>query len=242
LRMIVIRHGLLGLIGVLGFGLVAPSAALAREDLSPGASGVVVGTEGRGLRLRNGPGVTHRVLAVLPDGAPVQVIGGPVSDGTDEWYQLRTDDGKSGWSIERHLRPATTSLTTPAPPPAPAATTQAAQPPLLSALSLPPGGEGGRTFLAKTTAYANGVGGVPRNARTASGTRTRWGVIAVDPKVVPLGSMLKIDGYDIVFTAEDTGRAIKGHTIDIWLPDSKEARAYGIKYRTVTVLREGSAR
>jgi 3D (Asp-Asp-Asp) domain-containing protein len=235
LRMIVIRHGLIGLIGVLGFPLVAPSAALAREDLSPGAGGVVVGTEGRGLRLRNGPGVTHRVLAVLPDGASVQVIGGPVSDGTDEWYQLRTDDGKSGWSIERHLRPATTS-------PTPAAATQAAQPPLLGALSLPAGGEGGRTFLAKTTAYANGVGGVPRNARTASGTPTRWGVIAVDPKVIPLGSTLKIDGYDIVFTAEDTGGAIKGHTIDIWLPDGKEARAYGTKYRTVTVLREGPAR
>jgi 3D (Asp-Asp-Asp) domain-containing protein len=103
--------------------------------------------------------------------------------------------------------------------------------------------EGQRTFLAKITAYADGIGGVPLGAKTYSGTRTRWGVVAVDPKVIPIGSWLLIDGYDgTTFVAEDVGGGIKGESIDIWLPDPKEARTYGTQYRRVTIIREGPGR
>ena len=92
-------------------------------------------------------------------------------------------------------------------------------------------------------AYADGTGGVPHGARTYSGTKTRWGVVAVDPKVIPIGSTLQIEGYEgVTFVAEDIGGAIKGESLDIWLPNSKDARAYGTQYRKVTVLREGAAR
>ena len=90
---------------------------------------------------------------------------------------------------------------------------------------------------------AMGIGGVPHGARTYSGTRTRWGVVAVDPKSIPIGSALLIEGYeDTIFIAEDVGGAIKGDALDIWLPDSKVARTYGTQYRRVTILREGPAR
>lgn len=54
-----------------------------------------------------------------------------------------------------------------------------------------------------------------------------WGTVAVDPKVIPLGTQLVIDGYDAVFTARDTGDEwVQGNHIDIFVPVShKEALA-----------------
>lgn len=54
-----------------------------------------------------------------------------------------------------------------------------------------------------------------------------WGTVAVDPKVIPLGTKLVIDGYDAVFTARDTGgNWVQGHHIDVYVPVShKEALA-----------------
>jgi 3D (Asp-Asp-Asp) domain-containing protein len=87
----------------------------------------------------------------------------------------------------------------------------------------------GRSFTARLSAYAHGT-------RTASGTPVRWGVVAVDPRVIPLGSRLMIDGFDSVFVAEDTGGGVRGNHIDIYFPDRAEAIRFGIQHRTVTVL------
>ena len=193
------------------------------STVQPGQSAVVTGTEGRGLRIRSGPAITHGIVTTANEGTTVQVIAGPVNDGTEDWYQLSigaatsTSQPKTGWGIGKYLTPSNA----------------------VRAMSI----EGRRTFLAKVTAYADGIGGVPMGARTFSGTRTRWGVVAVDPKVIPIGSALLIEGYDdTTFVAEDVGGAIKGETIDIWLPDPKEARTYGTQYRRVTIIREGPAR
>jgi 3D (Asp-Asp-Asp) domain-containing protein len=87
----------------------------------------------------------------------------------------------------------------------------------------------GRSFTARLTAYAHG-------SRTASGTPVRWGVVAVDPRVVPLGSRIRIDGFDNVFIAEDTGGGVRGNHVDIYFPDVSSAIRFGVQYRTVTVL------
>jgi len=160
--------------------------------------------------------MSHRIATTLNEGTTVKIVAGPTSDGDDDWYQLSTG-ATTGWGVGRYL--------------ASAAATSAS------------GGNGEpRVFLAKMTAYADGVGGVPKNAKTASGTPTRWGVVAVDPKIVPLGSTLTIEGYEGVFVAEDTGGGIKGPAIDLWLPNSGEARTYGTQYRRVTIVREGPRR
>lgn len=186
--------------------------------VQPGQSAVVTGTEGRGLRVRSGPAMSHGIVTTANEGTTVQVIAGPVSDGGDDWYQLSVSSSKTGWGIGTYLVPS-------------------------NAVRAMSNVEGRRTFLAKVTAYADGIGGVPLGAKTYSGTRTRWGVVAVDPKVVPIGSSLLIEGYDdTTFVAEDIGGGVKGESIDIWLPDPKEARTYGTQYRRVTVIREGPAR
>lgn len=55
---------------------------------------------------------------------------------------------------------------------------------------------------------------------TASGLPTGYGVVAVDPKVVPLGTRLYIPGYGVA-TAGDTGGNIKGHKIDLGFDNVK---------------------
>ncbi len=57
------------------------------------------------------------------------------------------------------------------------------------------------------------------NEWTATGMRQGKGVIAVDPKVIPLGSKLYIPGYGMA-VAGDTGGAIKGNIIDLGFPDA----------------------
>ena len=75
---------------------------------------------------------------------------------------------------------------------------------------------------------------------TASGKRAKWGTIAVDRKVIKLGSKLRIDGFpDTIFRAEDVGGAIKGNRIDVWFPSHKEALQFGVRKIIVEHVRNG---
>lgn len=74
---------------------------------------------------------------------------------------------------------------------------------------------------------------------THIGTQVRPGVIAVDPKVIPLGSKLYIefpDGNGMYGVAEDTGGAIKGNRIDIAMWTVAQAYDFGIQNVKVYVL------
>jgi 3D (Asp-Asp-Asp) domain-containing protein/septal ring factor EnvC (AmiA/AmiB activator) len=84
---------------------------------------------------------------------------------------------------------------------------------------------GGGTMTVVATGYA-------MNGRTATGAPTGWGVVAVDPSVIPLGTRMSIPGYGSGVAA-DTGGAIQGATIDLWFPTVAQARAWG--RRTVTI-------
>jgi len=73
---------------------------------------------------------------------------------------------------------------------------------------------------------------------TASGTKVGPGVVAVDPKVIPLGTKLYIESTDGtphygVASAEDTGGAIKGNKIDLFFETPQEVKKFG--RRTVKV-------
>lgn len=82
-----------------------------------------------------------------------------------------------------------------------------------------------RKLVVKAYSYTGG-------GRTAMGTKARVGEIAVDPKVIPLGSRVYIEGVGARI-AEDTGGNIKGNTIDIYMNSASECRKWGV--RTVTI-------
>ncbi|MFK9091690.1 LysM peptidoglycan-binding domain-containing protein [Bacillus salipaludis] len=60
-------------------------------------------------------------------------------------------------------------------------------------------------------------------------------VIAVDPSVIPLGSKVYVEGYGEAI-AGDTGGAIKGNRIDIFIPSEHDAINFGVKQVKVTIL------
>lgn len=72
--------------------------------------------------------------------------------------------------------------------------------------------------------------------RTALGVPVRRGVVAVDPKLIPLGTKLHVPGYGPGLAA-DVGHAIKGRIIDLWFPSTAKAREWGRRTVTITVYR-----
>lgn len=70
--------------------------------------------------------------------------------------------------------------------------------------------------------------------RTAMGHGVRSGIIAADPRVLPLGSRISLGGgHSGTFLVSDTGGRIKGKKLDIWMASCAEARRFG--RRTVSV-------
>lgn len=70
---------------------------------------------------------------------------------------------------------------------------------------------------------------------TRSGMPVKPGVVAVDPRVIPLGSRLYVEGYGFA-QAADTGSAIKGNRIDLYYSTHAESQKYGVKRIKVYVL------
>jgi len=98
---------------------------------------------------------------------------------------------------------------TPTPPPAP-----------------PPAGSG-RTITVEATGYS-------LQGTTATGVPVGWGVVAVDPAVIPLGTRMTIPGYG-EGVAADTGSAVRGRIIDLWFPTTAQALAWGRRTVTITL-------
>ena len=81
----------------------------------------------------------------------------------------------------------------------------------------------GPSIAAATTAQVYVTGYVDRGY-TASGVYTHPGTCAVDPRVIPLGTYITIDGLGTCH-AEDTGSAVIGYHVDIWVPTTAQAYA-----------------
>ena len=100
----------------------------------------------------------------------------------------------------------------------------------------PNGKNAKRVIVMQATAYDPTAG-----SKTAMGTRARVGAVAVDPRVIPLGSKLYIESMDGFAsygyaTAEDTGGAIKGNRIDLFYNSNAEANRFGRRNVKVYVL------
>jgi len=101
--------------------------------------------------------------------------------------------------------------------------------PAILAVSQPPEASRGgtpdlwaREVVMRATAYS------PTGDRTATGTIPEVGTIAVDPRVIPLGTRLYVQGYGYG-TALDTGGAIKGNRVDVFFDTEREADDWGVR-------------
>jgi 3D (Asp-Asp-Asp) domain-containing protein len=85
----------------------------------------------------------------------------------------------------------------------------------------------GKTIMVSSTGYS-------LSGRTATGMPAGWGVVAVDPSLIPLGTRLTIPGYGEAVAA-DTGGAVRGSAIDLWFPTHAQALAWGRRTVTITL-------
>jgi 3D (Asp-Asp-Asp) domain-containing protein len=87
--------------------------------------------------------------------------------------------------------------------------------------------DGARTLTVTSTGYS-----LP--GRTSTGLPVGFGIVAVDPAVIPLGTRITIPGYG-EGVAGDTGGAVQGMTIDLWFPTLAQALAWGRRTVTITL-------
>jgi 3D (Asp-Asp-Asp) domain-containing protein len=94
-----------------------------------------------------------------------------------------------------------------------------------------------KTMIMKATAFAHA-----RHV-TAAGTQAHEGIVAADPAVLPLGTRIQISGstvYDGEYLVADTGAAVKGLHIDLYLSSRAEARQFGVQTVRVQIREMGT--
>lgn len=104
--------------------------------------------------------------------------------------------------------------------------------PFVSAAAPPRAGE---TIRVTATAYC-------QDGKTKSGAPTRAGIVAADPRVLPVGSVLRVESpgaHAGIYTVMDTGGAVDGRKIDIFMPDCARAKKFGRQTLRIRVLRLG---
>lgn len=96
--------------------------------------------------------------------------------------------------------------------------------------------QAGARLQFSATAYCKGE-------TTASGVGVRTGIAAADPAVLPVGSVIRVETpnprYSGVWTVMDTGPAVRGRTVDLYLWSCKEALQFGRRKVRLSVLRLG---
>lgn len=77
--------------------------------------------------------------------------------------------------------------------------------------------------------------------RTASGGSVRRGIVAADPRVLPLGTRIYLNAgaYSGSYVVADTGGSVKGRKLDIWVPNCSEAMKFGRRSVSVNILGRG---
>jgi rare lipoprotein A len=94
----------------------------------------------------------------------------------------------------------------------------------------------GDRLLFSATAYCKG-------RTTASGVNVRSGILAADPRLLPVGSVVQVDApgtrYDGIYTVLDTGPKVQGRHIDVYMWSCNEALRFGRTAVRLVVLRLG---
>jgi 3D (Asp-Asp-Asp) domain-containing protein len=86
------------------------------------------------------------------------------------------------------------------------------------------------------TAYCKGL-------ETASGVAVQSGIVAADPSLLPVGTVIEVDSlpgrYNGIYTVLDTGPAVQGRQVDVYMWSCNEALQFGRRPIHITVLRLG---
>ncbi len=190
------------------------------------------------LNVRKGPATEHEKLDTLDKNTEIKLL-----EEQDNWYRIKLDDKKEGWvcgdyvltesqakeqeqaqakqqnnDAVKEVKSASTVSD--------ATTNETSNAQAESSSN----NNNGTSMSIEATAYAG-------DTITSTGTTPKWGTIAVDPTVIPYGTKVYIPKFDMVFTAEDCGSAIKGKRIDIFMNSEAECVKFGRQNMEIKILK-----
>lgn len=188
------------------------------------------------LNVRKGPATEYDKLDTLDKNTEIKLL-----EEQDNWYRIKLDDKKEGWvcgdyvlteSQAKEQNQAkqqandTVKEVKSASTVSDATTNESSN----SQAETSSNNNNGTSMSIEATAYAG-------DTITSTGTTPKWGTIAVDPTVIPYGTKVYIPKFDMVFTAEDCGSAIKGKRIDIFMNSEAECVKFGRQNMEIKILK-----
>ncbi|GKZ03223.1 SH3 domain-containing protein [Paraclostridium bifermentans] len=207
------------------------------------------------LNVRKGPSTENDKIGSLANGTVVEVL-----EHENDWYKVKLDDNKEGWicgdyaltesqameqqAKKTEVKAATTNTVeqkndvTVKEEKSEEAVSNSTQnnnqnnnsnESAKTEETTSSNNNSGRLMTVNASAYSG-------HTITATGTTPKWGTIAVDPSVIPYGTKVYIPKFDMVFTAEDCGGAIKGNKIDIFMNSESECTTFGRQNIEIQIL------
>lgn len=125
------------------------------------------------------------------------------------WYKVKLSNNKEGWASGKYIKLGSDNTT--------------------NSNNNNTSTNQGKKMKVVATAYTG-------YSTTSTGQKPVWGTIAVDPRVIPYGTKVYIPQFDQVFVANNTGGAIKGNKIDIYMNSRSECYKWGRKTIDIVVL------
>ncbi|MBO3444261.1 MULTISPECIES: 3D domain-containing protein [Clostridia] len=160
------------------------------------------------LNVRSGPSTKYKVIGSLYRNNSVTILSS-----SNGWHKVRLSNNKEGWSSGKYIKVGSSSNNT--------------------------NSNTSNTSTENQSKYAMNVVATAYTgySTTSTGQKPVWGTIAVDPKVIPYGTKVYIPYFDQVFVANNTGGAIKGNKIDIFMNTRKECYNWGRRTIEIQVLK-----
>ena len=160
------------------------------------------------LNVRKGPSIKYSRKGSLNKSKSVTIL-----DESNGWYKINLN-GSQGWVSKKYIKLSENSTSNNAP------NLDNTQDKIV------------RTLNVEATAYT----AYNSYSLTSTGQKPKWGTIAVDPRVIPYGTKIYIPEFNQTFIANDTGGAIKGNKIDIFMNTKKECYNWGRRTIEIQIL------
>lgn len=159
------------------------------------------------LNVRKGPSTKYSRIGNLYKNKSVTIL-----DSKGNWYKINFN-GKQGWVSKNYIKVGGSN------------TSQS------SSQNNSNNSQSNvvRTMKVEASAYTG-------YSTTSTGQKPVWGTIAVDPKVIPYGTKVYIPQFGRTFIANNTGGAIKGNKIDIFMNSKKECYNWGRRTIEIQIL------
>ena len=158
------------------------------------------------LNVRRGPSTSYKKIGSLSKNNSVYVIGS-----SNGWYKIKLSNNSEGWITSQYIKLTSTQS---------------------NVVNTNTNGTS-HSVKKKMNVVATAYTGY---STTSTGQKPVWGTIAVDPKVIPYGTKVYIPQFDRVFVANNTGGAIKGNKIDIFMNTKSECYNWGRRSIEIHVL------